>query len=130
MSSLASVIPAPTRSIYAATKSSSLLLYQSLSIEHPSITFSLVMPSTIKGDFRSSAVDGGSVRDASPGPSQKGLDKSYVARKCIAAIDYRKKHVFLPGFHGISHLLYWLFPSFIEARAREKYQFIPKPSSF
>jgi short-subunit dehydrogenase len=130
MSSLASVIPAPTRSLYAASKSSALLLYESLAIEHPSITFSLMMPSTIKGDFRSSAVDGGSVRDTSPGLSQKGLDKGYVAKKCVEAIDYRKKHVFLPGFHGVSHLLYWLFPSFVEARAREKYQFIPKPSSF
>ena len=131
MSSLASVIPAPTRSLYAATKSSSLLLYESLAIEHPSITFSLMIPSTIKGDFRSTAVDGGIVWDAgSPGPSQKGLDKSYVARRCIEAIDYKKKHVFLPGYHGISHMLYWFFPSFVEARAREKYQFLPKPSPF
>ena len=54
MSSLSSMIPAPSWSLYAAMKSSSRLLYGSFAIEHPSITFSLVMQSTSKGDFRSS----------------------------------------------------------------------------
>lgn len=61
ISSLASVIPAPTRAIYASTKSASLLLYQALAIEHRAITFSLIMPSTVEGDFRVSAVDRKSV---------------------------------------------------------------------
>ncbi|KAG6373195.1 hypothetical protein JVT61DRAFT_6815 [Boletus reticuloceps] len=39
LSSVAAVIPPPTRSLYSATKSASLLLYQALSIEHPSINF-------------------------------------------------------------------------------------------
>ena len=87
------------------------------------------MPGTIKGDFHTSAVDGGSMREASSGQNQKGLNGGRVANNCIGVVGYRKKRAFLPGFHAISHLLYWLFPSFIEARAREEYQFIPKPSS-
>lgn len=73
-----SVIPSPTRPPYTTIKPSSILLYKFLAIEHPSITFPLVMPSTIKGYFRTSAVDGGSVREASSGRSQKSLDKSCV----------------------------------------------------
>jgi hypothetical protein len=42
------------------------MLYRSLSIEHPDISFSFVLPSTVEGDFRASAVDGGSVRETDP----------------------------------------------------------------
>jgi short-subunit dehydrogenase len=127
MSSLAAVIPAPTRSIYASSKAASLLLYQALSIEHPTIKFSMIIPSTVKGDFRASAVDGGPVWEST---SMKGLDKGYVARKSVEAIDYGKKVVFLPGYHGFSHHIYWFWPSFVEGRAREKYNFVPKTVQF
>ncbi|KAJ2988902.1 hypothetical protein NUW58_g3739 [Xylaria curta] len=35
--------------LYAATKAASLLLYQSLAIEHPEIAFTCVLPATIEG---------------------------------------------------------------------------------
>lgn len=82
MSSVAAVIPAPTRTLYAASKSSSLILFKALSIEHPQIRFTTVLPATvspfpiiparlnhthlnnkIEGDFRASAVDGGVVHE-------------------------------------------------------------------
>lgn len=88
----------------------------------------MVIPSTVKGDFRASAVDGVPIRDATV--SQKGLDKSYVARRCIEAIDYGKKSMFLPGYHSLSHLLYWIAPGFVEQRASEKYQFVAKAPVF
>ncbi|KAG6823859.1 hypothetical protein H0H93_002925, partial [Arthromyces matolae] len=59
VSSLGAVIPPPTRTLYASTKAASLLLYQALSIEHPAIAFTSVLPSTVEGDFRASAVDSG-----------------------------------------------------------------------
>ncbi|KXN85138.1 hypothetical protein AN958_11628 [Leucoagaricus sp. SymC.cos] len=121
VSSLASVIPAPTRAIYASTKSASLLLYQALAIEHRGISFSLVMPSTVEGDFRASAVDGGSVREQDP--NTHGLKREAVADRCIQAVDDREKTVFMPRLMRLGHLLYWLMPSFIEWRARVKYGF-------
>jgi short-subunit dehydrogenase len=128
LSSLGAVLPAPTRAIYTSTKAASLLLYQSLSIEHPSIKFSIVIPSTIKSAFRSSAVDGPPIRDG--GENLVGLDKVHVAKKCIDAIDYGKKFVFLPSYHMISVFFYWLWPSFVEKQASKKYYFVPKAPVF
>ncbi|KAL1747350.1 hypothetical protein HDZ31DRAFT_80575 [Schizophyllum fasciatum] len=121
ISSLASVIPAPTRSIYASTKGASLLLYQSLAIEHPNIAFSHVLPSTVEGDFRASAVDAGPVREANP--NKHGLKREYVAARCVRAVDEGQRTVFLPGTMRLGHLLYWLWPSFVERQARKKYNF-------
>ncbi|KAF5378672.1 hypothetical protein D9757_009529 [Collybiopsis confluens] len=128
VSSLGAVIPAPTRSIYGSTKSASLLLYQALSIEHPSINFSFVLPSTVQGDFRASAVDVPPVNanENSSTPQStitSGLKIEYVARRCVQAADESRKVVFLPEVMGIGHLLYWLWPSFVEKRAMKKYGF-------
>lgn len=121
ISSLASIIPAPTRSIYASTKSASLLLYQALAIEHRGISFSFIIPATVEGDFRASAVDGGSVREQDP--NKHGLKLGVVAERCVQAVDNGEKTVFMPGLMRLGHLLYWLVPSFIEWRASVKYGF-------
>ncbi|TFK38792.1 NAD(P)-binding protein [Crucibulum laeve] len=121
LNSLASVIPAPTRSIYASTKSASLLLFQALSIEHPSIAFSHILPATVEGDFRASAVDGGPVREKDPNKS--GLKREYVADRCVLAVDRREKTVFMPWAMRPAHFLYWIWPSYVERMAREKYNF-------
>ncbi|KAI0370359.1 NAD-P-binding protein [Pilatotrama ljubarskyi] len=122
ISSLAAVIPAPTRSIYASTKGASLLLYQSLAIEHPSIAFTHILPGTVEGDFRASAVDGGIVREADP--NKHGLKRDAVAKRCLEAVDHGEKAVFMPAATGrIGHLVYWLFPSVIERFAAKKYNY-------
>ncbi|RXW12678.1 hypothetical protein EST38_g13176 [Candolleomyces aberdarensis] len=121
INSVASLIPAPTRTLYASTKSASLVLYQALSIEHPQITFTHVLPATVEGNFRASAVDQGPVREEDPNKS--GLKREEVAKRCIEAVDKREKHVFMPSFMRVAHLLYWLWPSFIEGKARKKYNF-------
>jgi len=121
LNSLASAIPAPTRSLYGSTKTASLLLYQSLSIEHPLIRFSFILPSTVEGDFRSGAVDGGTIREADPG--KYGLKREVVAKECVRAVDWGLKTVFMPGYTRFAHLLYWIWPSFVERKARAKYNF-------
>ncbi|KAG6824186.1 hypothetical protein H0H92_007744 [Tricholoma furcatifolium] len=121
VSSLASVIPAPTRTLYASTKAASLVLYQALSIEHPSIAFTCVLPSTVEGDFRASAVDAGPVREKDP--NKHGLKREDVARRCIEAVDAGERTVFMPTTMRVGHLLYWLWPAFVEWRARIKYNF-------
>ncbi|KAF9463107.1 hypothetical protein BDZ94DRAFT_1218598 [Collybia nuda] len=121
ISSLAALIPAPTRTLYASTKAASLMLYQALSIEHPAIAFSFCTPSTVEGDFRASAVDKGPVRELDP--NKFGLKREDVAGRCIEAVDTAERTVFMPGTMRLAHLVYWICPSFVEWRARKKYNF-------
>ncbi|KAH8829538.1 hypothetical protein DL96DRAFT_1668926 [Flagelloscypha sp. PMI_526] len=123
LNSLASLIPAPTRSIYASTKASSLILYLAASIEHPNIRFSTIIPATIEGDFRASAVDKGPVREADPGKS--GLKRIAVARASIKAADRGTKTVWMPYSMKYAHVLYWFWPSLVEHFAKKKYKFTP-----
>ena len=118
---MASVIPAPTRALYAASKGASLLLYQSLAIEHPDVAFTFILPGTIEGDFRKSAVDGGPPREADP--NRHGLRREVVAQRCIDAVDKGERTIFMGDIYRIGHLLYWLVPSFVESRARKKYNY-------
>lgn len=48
ISTVAAVIPAPTRTLYAASKAASLVLFQALSIEQPKVTFTAVLPATVR----------------------------------------------------------------------------------
>ena len=125
VSSAAAIIPAPTRSLYCATKSASLMLYQSLSIEHPKVKFTNILPATVEGDFRASAVDGGPVREAEP--NKRGLKRDYVARRLIGAVDDGQRMVYLPWwFVRLGHLLYWMLPSVVDRVGSKKYRFTPQ----
>lgn len=121
ISSLAAVVPAPTRGIYCSTKAAGLLLFQSLAIEHPRIAFTNIIPATIEGDFRASAVDGGEVREVLKG----ALGKEVVARAIIQGVDTDQRSVWMPGKMRAAPFLYWLWPSFVEQQARKKYNFSP-----
>lgn len=124
MSSAAGIIPAPTRSLYCSTKAASLMLYQALTIEHPKVKFTLVLPGTVEGDFRASAVDGGTVREADP--DKAGLKKDYVARRTINAVDAGQRNLFLPWHFGrCGHIIYWTWTSLAEKIASRKYRFVP-----
>ena len=116
---MASIIPAPTRSLYGSTKAASFILYRSLSIEHPCIRFSIVCPATVEGDFRSSAVDSGGVRESLKG----ALKAEYVAQECINAVDDKTKLVFLPRVYWLINLVSWILPSVVERGASKKYNF-------
>ncbi|KZT42770.1 NAD(P)-binding protein [Sistotremastrum suecicum HHB10207 ss-3] len=119
ISSAAAVVPAPTRSLYGSTKAASLMLYRSLAIEHPEITFSYVLPATVEGDFRASAVDGGPIRE----DLTHGLKREVVAAACLRAVDRHIRHVFLPSAWSALPFLYALLPNFIERMASRKYKF-------
>lgn len=117
------MVGAPTRALYGSTKAASLLLFQSLAVEHPRIAFTFLLPATIEGNFRASAVDAGPVREADP--NKTGLKIGYVADRCIAAVDRQTTgNVFLPFFPNfLAPLVYTLWPGFIETKARKKYNF-------
>ncbi|KAI0906679.1 short-chain dehydrogenase [Ustulina deusta] len=124
VSSIAAIVPAPTRALYAATKAASLLLFQSLAIEHPEIAFTCMLPATIEGNFRSSAVDADPSQKTDE-TSKKGLKVEYVASRCAEAVDQGLRgHVVIPWIpYAIAHHLYYIWPSFIERQARRKYNF-------
>lgn len=126
LSSVAAIIPAPTRTLYASTKAASLILFQALAIEHPRISFMSFLPATIEGDFRASAVD--TPPNSSPviheaDPNKHGLRREVVAKRCIQAIDRKEKTVFMPQYMRIGHVLYWIWPAYVEWRGRVKYNF-------
>lgn len=122
LSSLAAAVPAPTRSLYASSKVAALQLYRALAIEHPAITFTSVLPSTVEGGFRASAVDGGTPREDDP--ETHGLKRETVARRCVRAVDEGARTVYMPSFYTFAQAMYWLVPSFVEWRARVKYNFL------
>lgn len=122
LSSVAAVAPAPTRALYGASKSASLILYQSLSIEHPDVHFTAILPATIEGDFRASAVDAGTVREVNP--NKHGLKREVVAQRCIEAVDAQERNVFMAGFFRVIPMLYYtILPEIIERVARKKYKY-------
>ncbi|KAH8156487.1 hypothetical protein CIB48_g11760 [Xylaria polymorpha] len=124
VSSVAAIVPAPTRALYAATKAASLLLFQSLAIEHPEIAFTSVLPATIEGNFRSSAVDADPSQKIDE-TNKKGLKLEYVAGRCAEAVDQGLRgNIVIPWMpYAIAHHLYYIWPSFIERQARKKYNF-------
>ncbi|TFY71659.1 hypothetical protein EVG20_g1349 [Dentipellis fragilis] len=111
ISSLAAVIPAPTRAVYGSTKAASFVLFQALAIEHPHIIFSSVLPYTVEGDFRASAVDAGPVREADP--NKHGLKREDVAARPNTL---PSEHTSPVDFDGIvpaeseKPLRYWCWP--------------------
>jgi hypothetical protein len=104
------------------------MLYQALSIENPAINFSCILPSTIEGNFRVSAVDGGDyggpIREAQP--NRSGLKREAVAKRCIRAVDACEKIVFFPTIYWYAHILWWLWPSYVERKASQKYNYTAK----
>ncbi len=84
-----------------------------------------MIPSTVEGDFRASAVDGGEVREANP--NKHGLKREVVAKRCVKAVDSGEKVIMMPLlFSRGAHFSYWMFPSLIEKLAAKKYNFTPQ----
>jgi hypothetical protein len=97
------------------------MLYQSLAIEHPAIKFSFILPATVEGDFRSSAVDIGEARP--PDSKIRGLKQIAVAERCIKAVDQSDRTVFMPPSMRVAPFLYWIWPWYIEQQAKKLYNF-------
>ncbi|KAH8918494.1 NAD(P)-binding protein [Atractiella rhizophila] len=119
LSSVAALIPAPTRAIYASTKSGALVGLRALAIEQPAIKWSFVIPATIEGDFRRGAVDAGEVKEKLDG----ALKSDYVAKECVRAVDEGKKMMILPRQYWLFYLLSYIIPSVVERGARKKYAY-------
>ena len=131
VSSLAALIPPPTRTLYSASKASSLMLFRALSIEHPRISFSYICPGTIQGNFRASAVDVIGTQDALPnGGVRENLEHAMpaidVARHCIRMVDEDHRGVdIVPVKYKAAFILSWFIPRWIDKKASQKYAYTP-----
>lgn len=84
--------------------------------------FTAILPATIEGDFRASAVDAGTVREVNP--NKHGLKREVVAQRCIEAVDAQERNVFMAGFYRVIPMLYYtILPEIIERVARKKYKY-------
>jgi len=85
------------------------MLFQALAIEHPRVSFTFIIPGTIEGDFRASAVD--TPPNSSPiiheaDPNKYGLRREVVASRCIEAIDRKETTVIILLYMRFAHLMY------------------------
>ncbi|RPD54359.1 NAD(P)-binding protein [Lentinus tigrinus ALCF2SS1-7] len=120
MASLAAVVPAPTLSLYNGSKAAVLAFYQSLATENPWITFTAVLPSTVRGEeFFSNAADGGKLRGQDP--ESYGLTHDEVVAGVLDAVDKSITTVWVPSRGKTAFFIYWLFPGFITKVARKRY---------
>ncbi|CAM6107829.1 unnamed protein product [Calypogeia fissa] len=151
-SSAAALFPAPTRSIYAATKTAQLSLFRSVAIEcqaHASqpqsslpaerekredIRFLAVCPGTIATSFRSSAVDfkqgdGDLPADSAWGKdggkrAERILTSEYVAEKTILGVDrFQRGEIVIPGLYTLGRWIDLIYPAYIAKGARKKYNY-------
>jgi NAD(P)-dependent dehydrogenase (short-subunit alcohol dehydrogenase family) len=145
-SSAAALFAAPTRSIYAATKSAQFSLFRSVAIEcqahaqiqsnssaegknRADIRFLAVCPGTIATSFRASAVDlnhGDGLPDdsASGKKAEKMLTSETVAERTVLGVDKLERGMIsMPIYYGIARWVELISPDFIAALARKKYNY-------
>ncbi|CEH19566.1 Predicted dehydrogenase [Ceraceosorus bombacis] len=126
LSSIAALVPAPTRALYGSSKAAQLLFFQSLALEaqshaqstrrlrneaasnqtmgskkRASVSFLAILPGTIKTDFRSSAVDGdptsaGAFDASHPSQGEKGA-KDVLLPKEVADLTILKTDQYATG---------------------------------
>lgn len=95
------------------------MLFRSIAIENPLVQFSFIIPATVEGNFRASAVDGGPIREN----TSDALPQGYVAEQVVRAVDTGNKMLFLPSTYWFIHAISWLLPSVVERGAKRKYGF-------
>jgi NAD(P)-dependent dehydrogenase (short-subunit alcohol dehydrogenase family) len=140
LSTVAAVLPTPTRTLYSASKGATHSLLASLALESDilglGVEFIEVLAGSVNTSLRTRAVDASSSGPTEP-ESKWSLAPSTVAAKVIKTVDkglgdgtrnetLRLRQVWLPQKpYRWAHLLYWLPGSLlrgqVENGAREKY---------
>jgi len=142
VSSLAALIAAPTRALYAASKHALMGFFNSLRMElaDTGVSITLVCPGSVSDtNLRASAVDKTATDNATqvtaatevekPQKEKKSLfsflkiTPQQCAKAIVEASDWRKKEVVIPGVYNIAVLLNSIAPSLIEVGSKLKYHF-------
>ncbi|ORX45750.1 NAD(P)-binding protein [Piromyces finnis] len=143
VSSLAALIAAPTRALYASSKHALMGFFNSLRMElaDTGVSITLVCPGSVSDtDLRSSAIDKASssatdnatpvtISEDKPKKEKKSLfsflkiTPAQCAKAIIEASDWRTKEVVVPRVYKVAVLANSLAPSLIELGAKLKYHF-------
>jgi len=142
VSSLAALISAPTRALYAASKHALMGFFNSLRMEiaDTGVSITLVCPGSVSDTgLRASAVDKVSdsttpiINEDKKSKKEKKSLFSFLkitpkqcAKAIVEASDWRTKEVVIPGIYKVAVLLNSLAPSLIEIGAKLKYHFKSK----
>ncbi|KAJ3326329.1 hypothetical protein HDV06_000205 [Boothiomyces sp. JEL0866] len=118
ISSASATLPAPTRSLYTATKHAISGFFKSLRIElkPKGIKVFNVMPGSVKTDLRASSLDN---------PGQSSNQKAMLPEKCaetiIHQLDLEQEEIYIPKLYHLGTILSFIFPSLIDSMAAKKY---------
>lgn len=142
LSSVASELPAPTRSIYAAHKAALSMFLRCLRIELDrwpvdgsqstpghGIGISIIHPASIKTGLRGKALDVSTSGAHSAQPAvriqeheKNAMSAEYVAEQVKRAADYETDEVWLPGWYWwVAKVGMIVAPDFIAQKAKKKY---------
>jgi len=141
VSSLAALIGAPTRALYAASKHALMGFFNSLRMElaDSGVSITIVCPGSVSDTgLRSNAVDKVSssedvkpvnTEDDKPKKEKKSLfsflkiTPKQCAKAIVEASDWRTKEVVIPGIYKVAVLVNSIAPSLIEVGSKLKYHF-------
>ncbi|OMH79785.1 11-beta-hydroxysteroid dehydrogenase-like 2 [Zancudomyces culisetae] len=136
VSSMAGMLAAPTRSLYAASKHALNGFFNSLrmEVEKDGVSITIANPGTVDTDLRSSAVD---VQSSASGntPKMPGASHVKLAKKSVLSPQYAAEKVFdaairsvecvnFPFIYQLSIYLNAICPSLVEYLAKKKYGFL------
>ncbi|PVV04980.1 hypothetical protein BB560_000506 [Smittium megazygosporum] len=133
VSSMGGLLPAPTRSLYCASKAAVILYFGSLrlELERLGVSVSIICPGTVNTNLRNSAVDlppssttsTTSSPSTIPGSTTGKASPEYSAKVIIDAATSNKPLVLFPFKYKVAYTLYPFFSGFIDKMAKKKYGF-------
>ncbi|EGF84046.1 hypothetical protein BATDEDRAFT_21723 [Batrachochytrium dendrobatidis JAM81] len=134
ISSVAGVIPAPTRSIYTASKHALTGFFKALRIElaYSGVSVCIAFPGTVNTAFRESAVDVEVSKTESPEMTRRIMNRkqpgSMTADSCAANIIYGAdrgdREIYLPRLYYFAHVLSMFMPEVMDYFAAKKYGYV------
>lgn len=102
VSSMAGLVGAPTRALYAGSKFALHGFFDSIRVELSpyNVHVGLVCPGTVDTELRNSAVDKSLGNGIVAGSKKNKLSPSQVAKRIILASDSREREVYIPAWFG------------------------------
>jgi short-subunit dehydrogenase len=122
VSSASGTIPAPTRSLYTASKHALTGFFRSLRIEvGHKIHICHVMPGSVDTPLRATALDANESLTSTT--SRKAMAPSDCASKILTAASESQDEVYIPYYYKIATALSVYFPNLINHIAKKKYNY-------
>lgn len=121
VSSASGTLPAPTRTLYTASKHAVTGFFRSLRIElEEKVHICHVMPGSVDTDLRVAALD--SNKSMAP-PQRKVMSASDCASRILQAARESQDEVYIPSYYKFATLVSVYCPGFISYFAKKKYNY-------